>query len=228
MRRLSAAVVLVVLLIASAARAQVGGGSAAVAQPGAPASDTTGVIAVAPPGTVWISLPAAQFRDSASAMVGRYVETYGTVSSLLILSRTSRFNNTGWLRDADLHELATLLFDQLSDYYLDWMRRNKCNNPACNFAYVRGQVVLDHRNAVLLSPSVRWVVRLGAKAGYHERHHQSVASATDGSARVQHDEVPVLPEGSDGPCRSGHDAEERPDESVQGRRHRPAEIECRD
>jgi hypothetical protein len=164
MRRLSAAVVLVVLLNASAARAQVGGGSAAGAQPGGPASDTTGVIAVAPPGTVWTSLPAAQFRDSASAMVGRYVETYGTVSSLLLLSRTSRFDNTGWLRDADNHELATLLFDQLSDYYLDWMRRNKCNNPACNFAYVRGQVVLDHRNAVLRVYEISYESRTGPTA----------------------------------------------------------------
>jgi hypothetical protein len=159
-----AAFVLVVSLIASTTHAEGGGGPAAGAPPGALASDTTGVIAVAPPGTVWSSLPAAQFQDSASAMVGRFVETYGTVSSLLLLSRTNRFNNTGWLRDADNHELATLLFDQLSDYYLDWMRRNKCNNPACNYAYVRGQVVLDRRSAVLRVYEISFESRSGPTA----------------------------------------------------------------
>lgn len=141
--------VLLSSLITSAASAQSGGGTAVSTPPDARAHDTTGTIAVAPPGTVWTSLPAAQFHDSASVMVGRFVETYGSVSSLLLLSRTNSFNNSGWLRDSDGHELATLLFDQLGDAYLGWMRHNKCNNPACDYAYVRGQIVLDHRNPVL-------------------------------------------------------------------------------
>lgn len=159
-----AAVVLVASLIAPVARAEDAGSPAAAARSGAPASDTMGVIAVAPPGTVWTSLPAAQFQDSASTMVGRFVETYGTVNTLLLLGRTSRFNNTGWLRDADNHELATLLFDQLSDYFLEWMRRNKCNNPACDYAYVRGQIVLDHRTAVLRVYEISFESRTGPTA----------------------------------------------------------------
>jgi hypothetical protein len=174
MTRHLAALVLVVSLLASAVHAEGGGGSVAGAPPVAPTSDTSGVIAVAPPGTVWTALPAAQFQDSASAMVGRFVETYGTVSSLLLLSRTSRFNNSGWLRDADNHELATLLFDQLSDYYLDWMRHNKCNNPACNYAYVRGQVVLDRRIAVLRVYEISFESRTGPTASV-----VTVAAASD-------------------------------------------------
>jgi len=165
MTRRIAPFAMVVFLIASAAHGQGGVSPAAGTSPGAPASDTIDTIAVAPAGTVWTSLPAAQFQDSASTMVGRFVETYGTVNAMLLLSRTSRFNNTGWLRDADNHELATLLFDQLSDYYLDWMRRNQCNHPACDYAYVRGQIVLDGRRPVLRVYEISFESRTGPTAG---------------------------------------------------------------
>lgn len=155
---------MVAFLVASAAYGQVSPGPTAATPPGTPASDKTDTIAVAPPGTVWTSLPAAQFQDSASTMVGRFIETYGTVNALLLLSRTSRFNSTGWLRDADNSELATLLFDQLSDYYLDWMRHNQCNHPACDHAYVRGQIVLDGRRPVLRVYEISFESRTGPTA----------------------------------------------------------------
>src|SRR5262245_14591880 len=142
-------------------------GSAEPAEPppsSAQAHDTSGTIAVAPPGTVWTFLPAVQFRDSASIMVGRFVETYGRVMSQLLLSRTDNFGNEGWLRDTDNDELATLRFDQLSDEYLKWMRRNRCNNPACDYAYVRGQIVLDGRSAVLRVYELSFESRTGPTA----------------------------------------------------------------
>src|ERR1044071_4290662 len=41
----------------------------------------------------------------------------------------------GWLRDADNNELATLLFDQLSDYYLDWMGHNQCTTRGYEISF---------------------------------------------------------------------------------------------
>ncbi|HEY6195633.1 MAG TPA: hypothetical protein VI504_11385 [Candidatus Eisenbacteria bacterium] len=77
---------MVVFLIASAAYGQVSPRPSA----GTPTSNKTDTIAVAPPGTVWTSLPAAQFQDSASTMVGRFIETYGTVNALLLPGLAAR------------------------------------------------------------------------------------------------------------------------------------------
>src|ERR1043166_6194537 len=118
----------------------------------------------------------------------------------------------GWLRDADNNELATLLFDQLSDYYLDWMRHNQCNHPACDHAYVRGQIVLDGRRPVLRGYEISFESRTGPTASA-----VTVASANGpGKPLLPSQGVPL--EYNSTKCRSCPTAPVTPDSTTEPRK----------
>jgi hypothetical protein len=46
------------------------------------------------------------------------------------------------MRDAGNKELATVLFDQIGDAQIAWMRKNRCSET-CSGIFVRGEVVSD-------------------------------------------------------------------------------------
>src|SRR5450759_1886811 len=61
------------------------------------------------------------------------------------------------MRDAGNKELATVLFDQIGDAQIAWMRKNRCSET-CSGIFVRGEVVSDrlrrpHRRASLPRPT---------------------------------------------------------------------------
>jgi hypothetical protein len=71
--------------------------------------ETTSVIAVAPADVQWTRVKAEDWKSESPNLAGKYVEfSGGGMFTLLIVDRTSSFNNTGWLIDADGRTVGTV------------------------------------------------------------------------------------------------------------------------
>jgi hypothetical protein len=97
-------------------------------------------VAPAPAASGWTLVPANDWRMRAPELVGNRVEVSGNLSTQLMVNPRSSFSNIGWMRDAGNKELATVLFDQIGDAELAWMRKNRCSET-CMGVFVRGVVV---------------------------------------------------------------------------------------
>jgi hypothetical protein len=126
----SAAVVLVALTIATPAAAD------AQATPGQAEQ-----IIMAPLDVKWTSVKSDAWKAEAAKLVGKYVEVANAgMFSQLMVSRTSSFGNNGWLNDSTGKQVGTVLYDQLSDDGIQWLRKTKCAEK-CQGVFVRGMVV---------------------------------------------------------------------------------------
>jgi hypothetical protein len=103
---------------------------------GRTATDGGGV----PADSGWTLVSASDWLARAPALAGRRVEVSGNLSTQLMVNPHSNFSNTGWMRDAGNKELATVMFDQIGDAEVAWMRKNRCSNT-CEGVFVRGEVV---------------------------------------------------------------------------------------
>jgi hypothetical protein len=106
----------------------------------APRPTAPQTVAPAPADLGWTLVSASDWRTRAPALVGNRVEMSGNLSTLLMVNPSSSFSNIGWMRDAGNKELATVLFDQIGDAELAWMRKNRCSET-CAGVFVRGVVV---------------------------------------------------------------------------------------
>jgi hypothetical protein len=106
----------------------------------APRPTAPQAVAPAPADLGWTLVSASDWRTRAPALVGNRVEVSGNLSTQLMVNPSSSFSNIGWMRDAGNKELATVLFDQIGDAELVWMRKNRCSET-CAGVFVRGVVV---------------------------------------------------------------------------------------
>ena len=113
-------------------------------------ADTTHVVARAPANAQWTVVKAENWLTDSPNLVGKYVEfSGGGLATQLIVNRTSEFDNSGWLIDADGRNVGLALFDQTSDDVFVWMSRAKCH-LGCRGVFVRGMpVYVDKRPASL-------------------------------------------------------------------------------
>jgi hypothetical protein len=105
-----------------------------------PSSTAPKTAASAPADSGWTLVPAVEFGTRAPGLIGAHVEVSGNLSTQFIVNPHNSFDSTGWMRDARNNELAIVLFDQIADSQVAWMRTNKCN-VTCAGVFVRGVVV---------------------------------------------------------------------------------------
>jgi len=122
------------------------GGTAAAQRPSMPPRPSAPqAVASAPADSGWTLVAASDWRTVAPGLVGNRVEVSGNLSTLLMVNPRSSFSNTGWMNDAGNKVLATVLFDQIDDAQIAWMRKNRCSET-CAGVFVRGVVVDGRRN----------------------------------------------------------------------------------
>src|SRR5436309_286447 len=122
-------------------------------------------VAATPAAAGWTLVPASDWSARAPGLVGNRVEVSGNLSTQLMVNPRSSFSNTGWMRDAGNKELATVLFDQIGDAELAWMRKNRCSQT-CAGVFVRGVVMSGRgsRAPVLRMIDVSFESRAGGAA----------------------------------------------------------------
>jgi hypothetical protein len=117
------------------------GGTAAAQRPSLPTRPTTPqTVGSVSADSGWTLVPASDWRTQSPGLVGSRVEVSGNLSTQLMINRRSSFSNTGWMTDAGNKKLATVLFDQIDDEQIAWMRKNRCSET-CAGVFVRGVVV---------------------------------------------------------------------------------------
>ncbi len=104
------------------------------------AASSPQAVASAPADSGWTLVPASDWSTRAPDLAGNRVEVSGNLSTLFMVNPRKSFSSTGWMRDAHNNLLLTVLFDQIGDAQVAWMRANKCN-VTCAGVFVRGVVV---------------------------------------------------------------------------------------